>query len=389
MCKALVRRGVEVILLAPNVEIMGGWLATRPRQLLDVRVGRLAREEGIEIRFFETQWPHKYLVSMDLVRQLNELLPTIDVVHIHSVYRFTTIATARYARKFGVPYIIRPHGTYDDYLMRGRRVPKTIYHFMLEKYYLDRASAIHFTSESELSQARKLRIRSRGAVVPLGLDSPNYLGDKERFLAKHPVLQEKRLIVFLGRITRKKGLDLLVDAFATLAAASSDLQLVIAGPDDSGFRNTIERQIRDRGIAARTTWLGMVSGREKWDLLAAANVWVLPSYTENFGLAVVEALAAGAPVVISDQVAIHDLLSQANAAVVVECNADQLATAMGHVLDDADLRNSLIRNGPRTVAASFSWDAAASKLLKLYRQVVVESNANKRSHGHTQSGSRS
>ena len=209
--------------------------------------------------------------------------------------------------------------------------------------------------------------------MPLGVNPAEFdaLPPRGSFRALHPQLGSRRLVVFLGRVTPKKGLDVLVAAFARVAAEVPDAHLVIAGPDDGGHGRTVRRMIDALGLRERTTTTGMVAGREKLALLADADVWVLPSYTENFAIAAVEALASGAPVVISDRVNIHRDVAGAGAGLVTPCDPAAVAAAIARVLGDAGLRERLRAAGPALVRRSFTWDVAAGRLLSLYAELAA------------------
>jgi glycosyltransferase involved in cell wall biosynthesis len=190
------------------------------------------------------------------------------------------------------------------------------------------------------------------------------------FTAQHPDLANRRLILFLGRITRKKGLDLLVRSFAKVHQVQSNAHLVIAGPDDDGYGGEVNAEIRTHELDRYVTFTGMMEGRQKLELLADADVWVLPSYTENFGLAVLEALACGLPTVISDRVNIHRELAGAGAALVTPCDESQVSAAILRILQEPKLAVQL-GNAGRVLAAKYSWARTAEGLVEIYQRLVA------------------
>jgi glycosyltransferase involved in cell wall biosynthesis len=271
---------------------------------------------------------------------------------------------------------MRPHGTLHPYIRRHHRFLKTAYNTAIERRNLNNAAAIHYTSVNEMREARTLQLRAPGVVIPLGVALEEYatLPVRGAFRQAHAELKDKRLVVFLGRLTRKKGLDILVEAVALLAGATENVHLVIAGPDDEGYGSVVRACISKARIEDKTTVIGMVSGRQKLQLLADADVWVLPSHSENFGLAVVEAMACRLPVVISDQVDIHPDVSNARAGLVVPCRASAVAAAISRLLGDDALRRAMGTAGGELVASRFSWDAVTDKLLATYQTVLLQSN---------------
>jgi len=329
---------------------------------------------GVERRYFKVRWPSRFAFSPEMARALRSRTREFDLVHVHSLYLFTTLAACYYAERHGVPYMVRPHGTLDPYLRKRHASRKAFFDLLLQRRQLDRAAAIHFTSQEELELVRPLGIRAPGVVVPLGVNLDEYerLPERGSFRAAHPELGDKRLVVFLGRVTPKKGLDLLVSAFALVAQAMSDAHLVIAGPDDGGYRKTVARWLMEMKLADRSTMTGLLLGDDKLALLADADAWVLPSYTENFAVAAVEAMACGLPVVISDQINIHREVASAGAGLVVRCEASEVADAICRILNDADLRRRLGTAGVRLVRREFTWDSAAARLLDVYRALLRE-----------------
>jgi glycosyltransferase involved in cell wall biosynthesis len=181
--------------------------------------------------------------------------------------------------------------------------------------------------------------------------------------------------VFLGRLTQKKGIDLLVQAFARLATEFPDAHLVLAGPEDSGFGRIVQGWVDSAGLRHRTTTTGILLGRQKLELLADTDIWVLPSYTENFAMAAVEALACGLPVVLTDRVNIHAELSGAGAGLVVGCDPGELATAIRRLLTDEGLRRRLMAAGPGLVRGRFTWDRAAERMVEVYESTCERTGA--------------
>jgi glycosyltransferase involved in cell wall biosynthesis len=373
MCEALAARGAEVTLFSTDLDEQGTWSPLRQPALLGVPTDRPVLVRGVERHHFRARWPSRVAFCPDLARALRERVAEFDVVHVHSLYLFTTLAACHYAGRRRVPYVVRPHGTLDPYLRRHHPLRKAVWDGLLQRRQLDRAAAVQYTSEDERELARPFGIRAPAVVVPLGVNPAEFeaLPPRGSFRALHPQLRDRRLVVFLGRVTPKKGLDVLVDAFVRVAASVPDAHLVIAGPDDGGHGRTIGRMIDAFGLRGRTTTTGMVTGRDKLALLADADVWALPSYTENFAIAAVEALACGVPVVISDRVNIHRDVSGAGAGLVTPCDSAAVAGAITRVLDDAELGRRLRAAGPALVRRSFTWDVATARLLSLYAEVAA------------------
>jgi glycosyltransferase involved in cell wall biosynthesis len=368
LCRELVRVGHEVTIFTTNLD---------GSQRLDVPVDRPIRgEDGVVRWYFATQRSGLYGVSMSLIRALRRNIRNFDVVHIHTLYRFTSTVAAHYCRREGVPYILRPHGTLDPFLFHRHRLRKRIYEALFETRNIKNAAAVHFTANEEMRLAQSLGLQFRGVVVPLGVDlelPTNRDQLREQFSRDWPATRGKKVILFLGRLNFKKGLDLLAKAFGAVARTRSDVHLFLAGPDDEGYGRKVCQWLGDEGALDRATFAGMLSGEHKAAAIAAAELFVLPSYSENFGFAVVEALAAGVPTIISNKVNIWREVSDARAGLVVNCDADELARAISTLLDDTDLRCSLSDAGKQLVADKFTWPNVAARMVAVYRDVIAKS----------------
>lgn len=251
----------------------------------------------------------RYLYSRSLPGWIGQRAKHLDAVVVHGLWRYPGVGVWRGLRGRNVPYFLFPHGMLDPYFKSAfpwRHMQKAISWRIVESRVVRDAQAVIFTSEGERQRAR-LTFRPyacRECVVGLGIARPEGEKQAERraFLAQFPHLAGKRIVLFLARIHPKKGCDLLIHAFARMAPRDPLLQLVIAGPDECGWRARLERLALQLGIANRVTWTGPVNGSLKWGALHASEVMVLPSHAENFGLTVVESLACGVPVLLSKEV---------------------------------------------------------------------------------------
>src|SRR5205823_9077804 len=207
---------------------------------------------------------------------------------------------------------------------------------------------------------------------PNGLDLADYarLPKLGAFRCRHPAIGEAPIVLFFGRLNFKKGLDILADAFARLGPRAAGAWLVIAGPD-GGYRAATEGFVDAAGIRDRPIFTGLLQGEDKLAALADADLFVLPSYSENFGIAVIEAMACGLPVVISDRVNIWREVAEARAGLVVDCDAEAVARALAAVLDDAPDAAAMAERAARLVAERFTWAAAADRMLDVYRHIAA------------------
>jgi glycosyltransferase involved in cell wall biosynthesis len=257
-----------------------------------------------------------------LAAWLEQNLDRFDGVVIHGLWQYHSYGSYRVIRS-RVPYVVFPHGMLDPYFKRAfplKHVKKQVYWWLREYRVLRDARAVCFTSPIERDSAVKTMWPRhwRPVVVSFGTSLP--VGDpveqRAAFLARYPQLEGRRFFLFLARLHRKKGCDLLIQAFARVASDHPELNLVMAGPDEGGLRPQLEAQAKGLGIADRVHWTGMLEGDSKWGALRSAEAFVLPSHQENFGVAVVEALACGLPVLISDKVNIWPDIVEDGAGIV-------------------------------------------------------------------------
>jgi len=309
----------------------------------------------------------------DLIPIVTEMVKQADVVHIHALWEEIQHQAGWVARELGVPYVFSPHGMLDPWSLEQGRWKKKLYMMWRLRKDLNHAAAIHFTSERERDLADVLQLRSATKFVePLGIDLTEFQKLPETrglFVQKFPELKDKRLLLFLSRLHHKKGLDLLIPAFAQ--SAPPDWAMVIAGPDE-GYLQIARQLARHHAIDARVVFPGMLYGADRLAALADAALYVLPSYQENFGISVVEALAAGKPVIISDQVNIHPFISAARVGAVVPALLEPLSTALREWMNNQPLRDQAASRAVQLVQEKFDWRVIAQHWQTHYRQIVEQ-----------------
>jgi glycosyltransferase involved in cell wall biosynthesis len=311
---------------------------------------------------------------LPLARALREKIPDVDIVHIHSLYMFHTAVAAFHSVRFRTPYVIRPHGTLDPYIYKRHRFRKLIIEILFQNRVTRRAAGIHFVTEEEKLLAEKYTYGTPGFVVPIGLDIDEYANRPARgnLFSRFPELNGKKIILFLGRVNFKKGLDILVSAFAAVAREREDVHLLIAGPDDNGYGEKVTTWLKKENVCNKTTLAGMLQGEEKLEALTFSSVFVLPSYSENFGIAVLEAMACGLPVVISEKVNLWPVVVAAKAGHVSPCNAEIFSRRILDILCDDEIAQKMGTNGIALVKSEFCWDKIAHRLLSVYSSHIIK-----------------
>lgn len=306
-------------------------------------------------RIYAGRWTRFYKFAPGLVIPLWRQLAACDVLHVHALFSFASLAAALLARLRGVPYVVRPLGTLSAYGFTARRPwLKALSFRLLEGPALRNAAAVHVTSAAERDEVMATGIACRCAVIPLGID-----------LGKPTPHASGRHVLFLSRLDPKKNVEGLLEAMRLLRAALPDVTLTIAGSGSSGYEAALKDRARQLGLAD-IRWLGHITGEAKAAALAEASLFVLPSFSENFGIAAAEALAAGVPCVLGQGVAIARQVEEARAGVAVAPEPMAIAEALRNLLEEPD-RLSRMRVHARQLAESeFSSEVMAERLEALY-----------------------
>jgi glycosyltransferase involved in cell wall biosynthesis len=306
-----------------------------------------------------------------------------DAVIVDGLWQYHVVATWQALRGGSTPYFVFPHGMLDPWFKRRyplKHVKKWWFWQLFQGPALAAAAAVLFTTDEERVLARESfrPYRVHEQVVGYGASRPLGSAQQQRdaFLSSFPALRARRLVLFLGRIHPKKGGDLLLRGFARVAASVPDLDLVMAGPDAAGERARLEALASQLGIAPRVHWTGMLDGELKWGALRAAEVFALPSHQENFGVAVVEALACGVPVLISDKVNIWREVVEGGCGIVASDEVEGVVTQLRQWLGlSADARRAMTVRATQTFESRFEIGRLAGRLIGL-----VESARGGQSH---------
>ena len=321
-----------------------------------------------------------YGYNSRLRRWLEGKAPDYDVLIAHGIWQYNALAVMRASANTGIPYLAYTHGQLDPWFKREfplKHTKKWLYWPWGAYRILRNASAVVFTSEMErrLAQESFWLYRAKELVVGLGIEeSP---GDpqeqREAFFEAYDDLRERRLLLFLSRIHEKKGCDLLIEAFARVADRDQDLHLVMAGPDQDGWQKRLEALARAHNLTDRITWTGMLAGQQKWGAYRAADTFVLPSHSENFGIVVAEALSCGVPVLITDKVNIWPEVAQADAGMVEEDTLSGTVALLERWLNLTHDQVEYMRTQARACfETSFRIDEGAGKLVDVIRENLGE-----------------
>jgi glycosyltransferase involved in cell wall biosynthesis len=359
LCRALAGRGHELQVFTTNID--GAGVTPTP-------IGTPVDLDGVQIRYFPCPLVRRLYWAPELVRALRHEIGKLDIVHLHSVFLWPTWAAARVARNAGVPYVLSPRGMLvKDLIARRSRLAKSAWIYLVEKTNIEQAAALHMTSQIEGTEVERFGWRLPPlAFIPNAIDDP-LLADSGKVAPDiEAITSQQPLILFLGRLSWKKGLDRLLRAFASTDAGT----LAIVGTDDENFAPKLVKLAEDLQVADRVRILPRtVVGVEKEHLFAAARLFVLPSYSENFGNTVLEAMRRSVPVVVTAEVGAAEIVQKSGAGFVVVGDPEPLGSAIRLLTADLGLARSMGEAGRRHAAAHFTWDYVATQMEDLYKSI--------------------
>jgi glycosyltransferase involved in cell wall biosynthesis len=362
LASALAAQGHEVHVYTTNADGQG---------ISSVPLHRPERLDGVTVWYFATNIGRRLYRSRRMGQMLNLNVAKFDVVHLHSVFLWPTSAAALAARRARVPYVLSPRGMLvRDLIDRRSSLTKRAWIALFERRNIEAAAAVHLTSEVEASEVRALGFRfARLAVVPNGIELPREPGSNSvgADIARRT---GRPYVLFLGRLNWKKGLDRLIPAMAKVL----DADLFIAGNDEGNYRSELEGLARRFGTKDRVHFLGLVDGASKWSLLSSALVLVLPSYSENFGNVVLEAMAVGCPVIVTPEVGLARAVREIGCGVVVPGDPAKLAVEIKRLLEDDGQRRLMTEKGRRAVEARYTWNIIGRQMVDVYTDILTGRN---------------
>jgi glycosyltransferase involved in cell wall biosynthesis len=371
LSEGLARRGHQVTVLTAD------WGVEKRLQTQEEKVtaerspfGWRREENGVQAIYVPT-WMRYRTVSWNpaVKRYCRARLQNFDVVHIFGMYDLLGPAVAEASRKRGLPYVLEPIGMFLP-IVRNLWL-KRMYHAVWGRRLLQGASAVIATSGQEIEELVSGGLpRARVVLRRNGVEVPRTWPERGAFRKSQGISREEKLVLFLGRLSAKKSPDLLLKAFAELSghATGIPMTLVFAGPDDGGAESELEQLATQLGIRKKVQFAGAIFGETKWAAYRDADVFVLPSQNENFGNTAAEAVAAGTPVIVTEQCGIAPLLAD-EAGLVIRHDRAALAGALERVLSEAELRTRLAAGCPQ-VTARLGWEEPVAGMESLYTELA-------------------
>jgi glycosyltransferase involved in cell wall biosynthesis len=365
MCRAIQRRGVDVLIATTDADGPGS---------LHVETGRPIDYHGTQTIFFRRQWSQRFGYSLPLARWLSGNVKDFDAAHIHAVFSHPCLAAAKACRRRGVPYVVRPLGSLDPWSMAQKPLRKRLMWHLAAGPMLRQAAAVHYTAREEQQLAERSLGIGNGLVIPLGIEMEklNDAGSTGLFRQRHRSLSGMPYVLALSRIHPKKNLELLLEVFLSLAkqAEFEHWRLVIAGDGEAEYTKSLQALAEEKGGADKVLFPGWLGGADKSSALQNAALFALTSHQENFGIAVVEALACGVPALVSEHVNLSPEIDEFGLGWVVPLERASFSDTLAEALRSEGERKRRGQAGKNFVAREFSWSKVAAELTDLYESIA-------------------
>lgn len=363
MSHAVRKEGVEPRIATTNAAGDG---------VLPVSLGSFQDYRDVPTIFFQHHWSESFKYSYTLSRWLHGNVDAFDVVHVHAVFSHSSLAGASACRRAGVPYLVRPFGSLDPWSLEQRKILKTIFLKLVGRRMLQGASAIHYTTEKERQLAEQAVRTDSGVVVPLGLTDEWMAGTKGGASPSRELRSavERPYVLVLSRLHPKKRIKPFIEVFLDVARTRfPEWTLVIAGDGDSSYGRELKQLVSQKQAGDRVVFPGWVDGDDKRWLLENAELSVLPSHQENFGISVIEAMSYAVPVLISDRVNVAPDVREARAGWVAPRDHAAFTNKLSRALDDREERRRRGRAAKTLVREKYVWSDIAGKMVEVYQSI--------------------
>ena len=360
LSEAIGNLGVSVDLVTTNAN---------GKKLLDEPLFTWINKKDYRVQYFPYWDILDYKFSLSLTFWLLQNVSQYNLVHTHGIFSYPVLSAYWGCNKSNLPYIVSPHGMLEPWALAYKSNKKKKYFSFLEKPALNKAAAIHMTASTEAENVKPLNLKSPLAIIPNGIHRKDFdlLPSPEIFYHQFPETRDKILIIFLGRIDPKKGLDLLAKAFAKANQIFPETHLIVAGQDNTGYLPIAQNYFKEAGCADAVTFTGMLTGDLKYAALAAATIYVAPSYSEGFSMSVLEGMASGLPCVITTGC---NFPEASEVAEIVDIDAEQIGNALIKLLQNPSKAKEMGDRARKFILENYTWDQVASKMVAIYKQIL-------------------
>jgi len=358
LSEELSKRGYEVTIITTDFEF-------------DEKYAKAIQKEGVKVIVFKCVANiGLFLISPGMKKWLRKEIKEFDVIHLHNFRSYQNVIIHRYAKKYGIPYVLQAHGSVLRIIEKQKL--KKIYDIFWGYKILKDASKVIAVSNIEVEQYKQLGVgKNKIDVISNGIDIESFknLPECKQFKKKYGI-REKHIILFLGRVHKRKGIGFLIKSFSKLTKEIDDAVLVIAGQDD-GYKREAEILAKSLGLHDKVKFTGSIDGQDKLSAYVDADVLVYPSIFEIFGLVPFEAIMCGTPVIVTDDCGCGELIRKVKAGYLVhygdvEGLKDKILEAFGHPEDC----KRMVESGKKYIARNLSWDNIAKQMTRVYSNAL-------------------
>lgn len=334
---------------------------------------------GVSIFYGHRDIPGNYFFSRDYVKLCNNLIrrENFDLLYIASNWGFPLLPACINAYKSKIPYIISPRASFKRITWKNKFIKKAIYHFLLERKWIERSVLIHYTTQKESDDSKWLRLKPPYVIVPNPVEKIDHKNLPERgtWRYRNNISMYTKILLYLGRVEPAKGLDFAIDALSLILTKFPDCILLIAGPDEDNHSTHLLRRAIYLGIQNNVKFTGLLDSKQRLEVLVDADIFVLPSYSENFGMSVVEAMSCGLPVVISDQVGIADIVLRENAGLVTPLDPNEIYLSCLDLLQNPEKRFLLGSNAIELARYRYSPEKIANVMVNIFEEIIKKNGS--------------
>jgi glycosyltransferase involved in cell wall biosynthesis len=363
LVRALRKEGIDVEIATTNDD---------DGLLLNLPLLECVEYQGLPVWFFPRAARIKaFLPSLAFTQWLWQNIENYDILDNHYLFSYLPSCAAVFAQWQQVPYTVRIMGQLTPWALAQSKLKKQVYSYLIEKRNLNQAAAIHCTSVGEMEDAIAFGVKPPKVVLPLGVNPPRLIGDaKSQLQYRYNVSEEVPIILFLSRLHYKKRPELLIQTLGELKEQKQNFHLLIAGSGQDTYVQSLHKMVASLNITNQTSFVGFVSGYEKDLLLQGSDLFVLPTYSENFGIALAEAMVSGLPIITTPGVQIAPEIDEAEAGIIVEGEIASLKSAIADLLKNPQLREQMGKNGRLFALQRYSWQTVAKQLVSTYQAIV-------------------
>ncbi len=364
--RALSRLGVDISVYTTNANGHGGVLSVPIKIPVDVG--------GVKVSYFpSTLRASSVWDSRSMIKALKRSINDFDIVYISAIWQWIGIAAGRIAKKAGIPYVVGTHGSFDRILMENGKIKKMVFWKIFLSSMVKSSRAIHYTTVYERSQSISLSRHHPNFIVPNCMSNESFEiknNLRNKYRRDYGIPVSVPVITNIGRPDPKKRYDLILKSFKIIQNTFSEARLLLVGPTDNDYATTMMKTADDLKISSHVIWAGFREGDELKACYTAADVFLLPSMDENFGMVVTEAMAAGLPVVVTKFVGVSKDVAINNAGIVAELNEEEIANEIICLFKDPVRLNILRENAKRAAFELYRDEKVASLMLQAFQDVL-------------------